>query len=151
MTDTREEVVSRHLKGMTNGQIAAALGLSRGTVGGHLYRWRRGPTPTPKTKPCGFSEAQDAMIRKLHSEGLASAEVGDAVGKSSEAVRKRGRALGLCWKDRQRRTGLTFTIPSLNEKQVEEAQRENDARLVRALAQAFMRGDHLSSNMRDAA
>lgn len=148
MTNTRDEVVSRHLKGMTHGQIAATLGISRGTVGGHLWRWRRGPTP--RAKPLGFSEAQNATIRKLHAEGKASAEVGEAVGKSSECVRKQGRRLGLCWRDRRRRA-LTFTLPNLNEKQADAAQRENDARLVRALALAFMRGDHLPLATREAA
>jgi hypothetical protein len=41
ITDTREKVVQMHLSGMTNGQIRLATGLSRGTIGGHIHRWRR--------------------------------------------------------------------------------------------------------------
>lgn len=39
--DTRELVVSMHKAGKTNGQIRQATGLSRGTIGGHLDRWRK--------------------------------------------------------------------------------------------------------------
>ncbi len=38
---TRDAIVRMHLSGMTNGQIKLATGLSRGTIGGHLDRWRK--------------------------------------------------------------------------------------------------------------
>lgn len=38
--DTRTEVVRLHLEGQSYNQIAKRLKITRGTVGGHLKRWR---------------------------------------------------------------------------------------------------------------
>lgn len=40
-SESRELVVRLHLEGKTNGQIRLATGLSRGTIGGHIGRWRK--------------------------------------------------------------------------------------------------------------
>ena len=146
MISTRQKVVRLHLKGQTNGQIAAALSLSRGTVGGHLKRWRR--ERAMHGQGVWWTDEKLATVCRMHAEGKTSAECGEAVGRSSEAVRKRGRALGLSWIDRMPGANTNITAPSLNEKQAEEALRQGDARLVRALALAIQRGDHLPQTAR---
>lgn len=142
MTDTRQKVVERHLKGHTNGQIANALGLSRGTVGGHLYRWRQSLLRKPVVQPKPhWTDEEKAALFLMHKAGHTSAEVGAALGKSSEAVRKQGKRQGLSWADRCPRSALTYTVPALTDAQIEENQRENDVRFMRALALAYQRGE----------
>lgn len=42
MPETMKDMVIRlHVEGKTNGQIRIATGLSRGTIGGHIDRWRK--------------------------------------------------------------------------------------------------------------
>lgn len=142
---TREQVLALQKRGLSYTQIANALGISRGTVGGHISRSRSGV-------PAGrwSSEQIDALMR-MHGEGATSRQIGAVVKKKADAVRKQGIRLGLSWVDRVPRSGLAFTVPALTEKQTEEAQREGDERLVRALALSFQRGDHLPQAMREAA
>jgi transposase len=138
--ETRERVVQLHLKGMSNGQIGLMLNLSRGTVGGHLYRWRRGPR-IRQPRADEWTDEQDATLLEMHAAGDTSAAIGEALGKSSEAIRKRAHRLGLSFSDRAPKPRLAFTVPNLTEKQIEEAQRESDRRFVRALAAAYQRGE----------
>ena len=44
---TRETIIAMHLDGKTNGQIRHVTGLSRGTIGGHIDRWRKDKVKNP--------------------------------------------------------------------------------------------------------
>lgn len=148
-SETRNEVVALHKRGLSNGQIAKSLGIVRGTVGGHLYRWRRGETPTGR--PSSWSQEAVATMVQMHATGATSREIGAVIGKTPGAVRKHGARMGLSWIDRVPRSGLRFTLPNLTDKQIEAAQRDGDQKMVRALALAFARGDHIREAMKAAA
>lgn len=147
--NVRDEIVRRHLKGHSYGQIARALKLSRSTIGGHLRRWRIATNQAPKPpRKNGWTDEQIDTLFQMHLQGHSTAVVGIAVGKSSESVRKQGHRLGLSWADRVPRSQRAFVLPALSEKQAEVEQRRGDDRLVYALALAFQRGDHLPANTR---
>lgn len=103
MSETRDIIIAMHLEGKTNGQIRLATGLSRGTIGGHIGRWR---------KQQGITYAGGAVKRDFSKT------------QSDDTLRK---------------AGFTFD----KEREAEKRQRENDRRFLRALAQAFINGDHL--------
>lgn len=67
MSEMRDIVIALHLEGKTNGQIRLATGLSRGTIGGHIGRWRKqqGITYTGGAVKRDFSKTQtDDTLRK---------------------------------------------------------------------------------------
>lgn len=59
-------VVALYERGLTYNQIASKLGVTRGTVGGHLKRWRETltrPVTSYRVNPQSFDGADDARQR----------------------------------------------------------------------------------------
>lgn len=47
-----------------------------------------------RSKYGGYTPAQDAVIREMRAQGKSYEEIGDQIGKSKEAVRKRYNMIG---------------------------------------------------------
>lgn len=95
MSDTRDIVIALHLAGKTNGQIRLATGLSRGTIGGHIGRWRKqqGITYTGGAVKRDFSKTQtEDTLRKA---GFTFDKEREAERRHREADAKFIRALAL--------------------------------------------------------
>jgi transposase-like protein len=82
-------------------------------------------------------------VRDLHESGLTIAEAATYLGISKEAVRSRARRQGIAWVGRDE-VYSPFDAKSEAERLSELKQAERQ--LVRALALAFSRGEHLTAS-----
>lgn len=136
----RDEVVKRHLAGKSYSQIANALGVSRGTVGGHLARWREtggGDEPRENGKPW---TAQDIKtLSQKYMAGAALGQIAVSLGRSVRAIEIRLSAMRL-----EGDIGCRREItPDYLEAHLRAKQKRDDDRFFHALCLAFQRGDHL--------
>ncbi len=136
----RDEVVKRHLAGKSYSQIATALGVSRGTVGGHLARWREsggGDDPRENGKP--WTARDMKILRDKYMAGAALGQIAVALGRSVRAIEIRLSAMRVEGEIGFRR-GAT---PDYLEAHLRAKQKRDDDRFFHALCLAFERGDHL--------
>lgn len=146
-TSTRDTVVALHLEGLTYGQIRYATGLSRGTIGGHLARWRAASgDEDARVNGRVWTEGEDDDLRRMFAAGALIASIADALGRTPRAIHNRLSIL---------RTGdaLSPRKPVDDwqaDKSYARQMREADARFLKALALAFQRGDHLREMARAA-
>lgn len=141
---TRNEIIMARVKrGERYAEIAASLGVSRALIAGVVYRARHPATPRNDGGKPFWTGEQIETLRKMHRAGCVAAEIGEAVGKSSVAVRHQGKRLGLKWTATKRKNKSWHPKIGESEAVTEKKLRDGDARLLRALALAFKRGDHL--------
>ena len=86
-------------------------------------------------------------IRDLYEAGLALTEAGARLGINKEAVRSRARRMGIRWNE----PAAYSPYDVMSEAERMAMHRDGDSKLLRALAAAFQRGDHLPQTMREAA
>ena len=145
--DTREQIVALHLKGMTYGQIKYHTGLSRGTIGGHLSRWRIANGYTAdRVNGRVWTASEDDDLRRMYFAGAPKDTMAKALGRSVRAIDDRVNAL------RQTDTLAPRKVDDecMASKAHVREMRECDARFMMALAAAFRRGDHLPAMARAA-
>lgn len=146
--DIREQIVALHQKGLTYGQIRYATGLSRGTIGGHLARWRAASGETDvRVNGRVWTEGEDDDLRRMFAAGATIEAMASALGRTPKAVHNRLSIL---------RTGEALsprkvTDDGPTDNAYARQMREADAKMISALAAAFRRGDHLPQDMRLAA
>lgn len=138
--DIREQIVALHLKGLTYGQIKYATGLSRGTIGGHLSRWRiaNGDTEA-KLNGRLWTGSEDDDLRQMFLAGAPIPTIAKSLGRSTKAIETRIWVLRRDDKLSPRPVSETCSA----DKAYAVRMREADAKFVHALAAAFQRGDHL--------
>jgi len=134
--ETRAKIIRMEREGKSYGQIAAALGLSRGTVGGHISREKhKGVILVSRDD---YSEKEDATIREMRAEGHNCGQIARAIGRSYDGVRKRGNRLGIVWNRRENVfAGQVLTPKTENE----ESLRKHDAAFVARLYEAYAAGE----------
>ena len=141
---TRDEtILARAARGDRYATIASDLGVSRALIAGVVYRARHYTPPRVETGKPHWTGEQTATLRRMHKEGFVAAEIGEAVNKSADAVRLQGKRMGLKWTTRARKSKAWHPTASESEAGAEKRLREGDAKLMRAIAQAIVRGDHL--------
>lgn len=97
----------------------------------------------------GLPWGEDAVaeIKRLADQGLSRREIGLRVGRSTESIRKAGNDHGIRFR-RDTFGGSRGPEQIPHDKRSEMIER--DRRMVRALAEAIYRGDHLSKRGQDA-
>lgn len=98
----------------------------------------------PKAKDW-YSTAEDVQLRRMKREGLSVVEAAHLLGRSENSLRERARRLGIAWSLEAGTSGLV-TKKSTDfraERDGEIRHRQADRAFIRALALAFLRGDHL--------
>lgn len=145
---TRETIVALHLKGMTYGEIKYATGLSRGTIGGHLARWRvaEGLAAT-RVNERMWTDAEEGELSRMFRAGAPVDAIARNLGRSEKAIRSRISIM----RAEDRMEPARVSDDYAPERSFVVRQRSADAKFQAALAQAFMRGDHLNQDMRLAA
>lgn len=133
----RDDIVRRHLEGKSYNQIAKALGISRGTVGGHLARWRIEAGNKPAAKP--WTEAEDRILLRRYRRGDSMGTICNDLGRFASEVEVRISELKMSDRLIDDRNDREFR-PDVH---VVHSQREADRLFVRAIAQAMRRGEHL--------
>lgn len=133
----RNEIVRRHLEGKSYNQIARALGITRGTVGGHLARWRLESNDKPASKP--FSAVEDRVLLRRYRRGDSMGVICNDLGRFASEVEVRISELKMSDRLIDDRADREFR-PDVH---VVQSQREADRMFVRAIAQSMMRGEHL--------
>lgn len=86
------EIVRLRSDGVTLEDISARLGVGAGVVKGVLYRAKIDLPDQRRAKP---NPERDALIRRLHSEGKTTGEIGGALGFKKRYTLKLQTALGL--------------------------------------------------------
>lgn len=138
--DIRDQIVALHQKGLTYGQIKYATGLSRGTIGGHLARWRAANgEETASVRGRLWTAGEDDDLRQMFAAGAPVDTICKTLGRTPKAVNTRICILRRDEKLTPRR--ISDDCPS--DKAQRRVMREADDRFVHALALAFQRGDHL--------
>lgn len=87
-----------------------------------------------------WGEESIAELRQLAEEGLSRREAGIRIGRTTESVRKAGNEFGVRFR-RDTYGGTCGPEQMHHDKRAEMV--ENDRRMIRALALAIYRGDHL--------
>lgn len=140
---SRQTIIALHLEGKTYGQISRATGLSRGSVGGHIARWRKehGGEPS-KTNGLPWTMEDTRLLAALAHDRMSYANMSVALGRSQHAIKSRLEFI---------RSGglLDPKLPPRDPEWAAEIRRA-DKRFVRLLAEAFLRGDHLPKIVRAA-
>lgn len=92
-----------------------------------------------------YTSVQDNTLRKMKRLGFSPGEIGEKLDRTEWSIRERARLLGTPWQIEPGSSGLAnATANGLDyERDAEAKQRQGDLRLRRALAEAFVRGDHL--------
>lgn len=88
-----------------------------------------------------WTQERDDELRKLARHGYSRREIGLRVGRTTDAIRKRGDDLGLRFVRDQYGSGRVDNEPLKFEARADQVER--DRAFIRALAQAIYRGDHL--------
>lgn len=146
-TTTRDTVVALHLQGMTYGQIRYATGLSRGTIGGHLARWRAASGDTDaRVNGRLWTAGEDDDLRRMFAAGAMIESMANTLGRSPKAIHNRLSILRTSDTLKPRRAADDYQP----DKAYAVKMREADAKMVNALAAAFQRGDHLPQMARAA-
>lgn len=134
--ETRAKIIRMEREGKSYGQIAAALGLSRGAVGGHISREKH--KVVVRVVHDDYSDAEDATIRSMRAEGHNCGEIARTLGRPYDGVRKRGNRLGIVWNRRENMfAGQVLTPKTENE----ESLRKHDAAFVARLYEAYTAGE----------
>lgn len=133
----RNEIVRRHIEGKSHNQIAKALGISRGTVGGHLARWRIESSDKPTSKP--WTEVEDRILLRRYRRGDTMGVICNDLGRFASEVEVRISELKMSDRLIDDRADREFR-PDVH---IVHSQREADRLFVRAIAQSMMRGEHL--------
>jgi hypothetical protein len=92
-----------------------------------------------------YTSVQDNTIRKMKRLGFSPVEIGEKLDRTEWSIRERARLIGVPW---QQEPGTSILVnkstPDMNAERVAEMnQRAGDRKLVRELAKAIQRGDHL--------
>lgn len=145
---TRETIVSLHLKGMTYGEIKYATGLSRGTIGGHLARWRKAEGVDPgRINERAWTASEEGELARMFRSGAPVDSIAKNLGRTAKAVQSRISIM----RSEDRMAPARESDDYAPERSFVTRQREADAKMIAALAAAFQRGDHLPQDMRLAA
>lgn len=126
-------------------EVADIMGVTKGVVGGLIKRYRERISqkrPVGATTEIGWTGAQNATLREMHSKGHTVSEIAAEVGKNYEATRHQGRRLGLTWANNAPKT-KGYSADGRKDEMRESEQRKADQAFIRAMALAFQRGDHL--------
>lgn len=96
-----------------------------------------------------YTSVQDNTIRKMKKLNFTPEEIAEKLGRTPWSIRDRAEALGTPWR---KEPGTSVLMNSTangldHERDAEAKQRQGDARLVRALAEAFLRGDDLKADV----
>ncbi len=145
--DIREQIVALHQKGLSYGQIKYATGLSRGTIGGHLARWRAA-NGEDATKVNGrlWTASEDDDLRQMFAAGAPIESIAKTLGRTPKAISTR-----ICILRRDEKlTARRVSDDCPSDKTFRREMRKADANFIQALAQAFARGDHLPAMARAA-
>lgn len=138
--DIRDQIVALHLKGMTYGQIKYATGLSRGTIGGHLARWRAAEgMEDGRVNGRHWTASEDDDLAQMFMAGATKEAIAKRLGRTSKAIDSR---LSILKQDGGLTRAKDAERPGYDAAYV-RSQRQADAKFVRALAESFRRGDHL--------
>jgi len=145
---TREQIVALHLKGMTYGEIKYATGLSRGTIGGHLARWRKAEGVDPgRINERAWTGTEEGELAKMYLAGAAVDVIAKNLGRTPKAIQSRISIM----RSEDRMAPAREADDYAPARSFVVRQRSADAKFQVALAEAFMRGDHLNQGMRLAA
>lgn len=132
----RERIIAMHLAGKTYGQISNATGLSRGSVGGHIARWRKENDVEPgKTNGAPWTMEDTRALAAMSSNGMSYAQMSAALCRSQHSIKSRLEFI--------RSGGLLDPKMPSKEPEWAAAIRRADRKFVRLLAEAFLRGEHL--------
>lgn len=138
--DIRDQIVALHLKGLTYGQIKYATGLSRGTIGGHLARWRAAEgMEDGRVNGRHWTSSEDDDLALMFMAGATKEAIAKRLGRTPKAIDSR---LSVLRQDGGMTRAKDAERPGYDASYV-RSQRQADARFVRALAESFRRGDHL--------
>lgn len=144
----REQIVALHLSGLTYGQIKAVIGLSRGTIGGHLARWRKAEGVDPgRINERPWTSSEEGELSRMFRAGAPIDAIAKNLGRTPKAIQSRISIM----RAEERMDPARASDDYAPAKSYVIRQREADAKMIKALAAAFQRGDHLSQDMRLAA
>lgn len=92
-----------------------------------------------------FTSVQDNTLRKMKRLGFSPGEIAEKLDRTEWSIRERAKLIGTPWQIEPGSSILAnATANGLDyDRDTEAKQREGDKRLVRALAKAIQRGDHL--------
>ncbi len=135
----RRKIVEAKAEGLTYDQIADRLGVSRCVVGGHLRRERLGEPAGRDVASRHFSQKEDGLIIAMAKQRVTCGEISKLLNRNYDSVRKRAKLLGVVWNYQQSSSKLI----NQNESTQRKSWENGDKNLLRALAMAFVRGDHL--------
>lgn len=93
-------------QGLSGGEIAASIGVTRSATISKLYRdgiWAKGSRPQPTVKsvppsngsPQAWQPEEDEQLRQLASEGVMFTRIGAILGRSRKAVSARAKLIGV--------------------------------------------------------
>jgi len=105
--------------------------------------------PSPKLAPNfgeGWNEEHDETLASLAARGFSRKEAAVRMGRTFMAIKGRSQVLGLRFL-RDSDAGLLRTYDSHAFQEKRGVMEASDRRMVRALAEAIYRGDHLSKGV----
>lgn len=96
--EQEQRIIELYKQGMTYADIGKIVGKSKSAMKQKIDKMRKEQNFERecqlRSKYGGYTPAQDAVIREMRAQGKSYEEIGDQIGKSKEAVRKRYNMIG---------------------------------------------------------
>jgi len=139
----REQILALKAQGLSYPQIGDKLDVSRCVVAGHVRRHNRGEQAGVQA-PRGeaFTAKEDRKIMDGVSARKPCRQIAQELKRSYDAVRKRGNRLGVTWDYPKAAWNAGQKVVVMNEDQERSAWQKGDRALIRAIAQAIIRGEN---------
>ena len=92
--EQEKRIIDLYKQGMTYADIGKIVGKSKSAMKQKIDKLRKEQKFGREFQYGGYTTAQDAVIREMRAQGKSYKEIGDQIGKSREAVRKRYNMIG---------------------------------------------------------
>lgn len=92
--EQEKRIIDLYKQGMTYADIGKIVGKSKSAMKQKIDKLRKEQKFGRELQYGGYTPAQDAVIREMRAQGKSYKEIGDQIGKSREAVRKRYNMIG---------------------------------------------------------
>lgn len=96
--EQEQQIINLYKQGLTYAAIGKIMGKSKSAMKQKIDKMRKEQNFERecqlRSKYGGYTPAQDAVIREMRAQGKSYEEIGDQIGKSKEAVRKRYNMIG---------------------------------------------------------